>query len=105
MFVLPFGTMNGFYTLERDVETFEDWTIAYGTLGTTQQTRWYVVLIRNQWPNGPRVAARVMFENNDIPYSGDELRRAMLMSIRNAGQAIQLRTVITVTPAPTHGFF
>jgi len=105
MFVLPFGTVNGYYTLERDVERFEDWTISYGTLGTTQQTRWYVVLIRNLWPNGPRVAARVMFENDDIPYSGDEMRQAMLLSIRSAAQAVQLRTIITVIPRPDHGYF
>ncbi|KZP01868.1 hypothetical protein CALVIDRAFT_532611 [Calocera viscosa TUFC12733] len=91
-FTLPVeqdGTGN--WVLFDNYADVHQWTLAFGTYRTLEQTRWFVVLMHHDREyDGCRVVGRVFFEDS-LPACGVELRHALEKSIMNRGVAMEIK--------------
>ncbi|KZT55254.1 hypothetical protein CALCODRAFT_357275 [Calocera cornea HHB12733] len=93
----------GNWVLFDGVRHIYEWTIAYGTYLTLQQTRWFVVLLRRRDKTAARVVARVFFEDS-LPACGVELRDALEKSIMNRSVAMKIKRGVSHDVVRNRGF-
>jgi hypothetical protein len=90
-FVLPFHQDNtGNWTLYDNYSEIHEWTLAYGTYRTLEQTRWFVVLMHHRGHEPCRVVGRLFFEDS-LPICGVELKSALEASVRHGGLAMEVK--------------
>jgi len=90
-FVLPVEQdQNGNWVLYDNYAEVHNWTLAFGTYRTLEQTRWFLVLMHNRGNDASRVVGRLFFEDS-LPASGVQLRNTIEESIRHRGMAIEIK--------------